>query len=128
MPDKAQQTVANCPPADRRMNLRKPLLVLRVRLDDGRKAFFGYAKNISKSGMFIASINPRSVGEQFDVEIALPAPLGLTFSCRCEVVWKRNYCKTSDLDPGMGLHFLDIAPQTAAAIDTWIAGSEASES
>ncbi|WP_429886474.1 PilZ domain-containing protein [Geoalkalibacter halelectricus] len=118
---KAQPIAEDWPPANRRKDLRKPLLVLRARLDDGRKAFFGYAKNISCSGMFIASVNPRQPGEQFEVELTLPAPLNLAVSCTCEVVWKRSFSRRSDLDPGMGLRFLDLPEDVAQAIDDWIA-------
>ena len=125
MPRKAQQTDAENQQGDRRRNLRKPLLVQRVRLDDGRRVFFGYAKNISQSGMFIATVNPRCRGEQFDVEMTLPAPLEMTLSCRCEVIWTRDFRKSSELEPGMGLRFLDLPEETMAKIETWIEADEA---
>lgn len=125
MPRKAQQTDAENQQGDRRRDLRKPLLVQRVRLDDGRKVFFGYAKNISQSGMFIATVNPRCQGEQFDVEMILPAPLEMPLSCRCEVTWTRDFRKSSGLEPGMGLRFLDLPEETAAKIEAWIEADEA---
>lgn len=124
MPNKAHQQLDPQSSADVRRNLRKPLLVLRARLDDGHKAFFGYAKNISRSGMFIASVSPRQPGEQFDVELTLPSPLSMTINCRCEVVWRRTYSRSSDLDPGMGMRFLDLADEVVDAIAAWIEGEE----
>lgn len=103
-----------------RKALRAPLIVLRVKLDDGRKSFFGYAKNISRSGLFIATVNPRDPGERFQVELTLPAPLGHNVQCACEVVWKRLYTKGSPYEPGMGLRFLELPEEMAAAIDSWI--------
>ncbi len=113
------QAVEDWPPANKRLHLRKPLMVLKAKLDDGRKPFFGYARNISRSGMFIASVNPRNPGEQFDIEANLP-PLGLTLVCRCEVVWKRTYAKKSTLEPGMGLRFLDLPEEVAEIISRWV--------
>ena len=77
--------------ADKRKNLRSPLLTLRVKLDDGSRVFFGYTQNISRSGMFISSINPKTPGEVFQVEIPLPSPISQTVQCSCEVVWNRHF-------------------------------------
>jgi len=107
-------------PSDHRKHLRSPLIVLRVKLDDGRKTFFGYAKNISRSGLFIASVNPKEPLERFPVELSLPAPIGRTVRCTCEVVWKRLYSKGDPKEPGMGLKFLDMPEEVAVAIDHWI--------
>ena len=107
------------PQADLRSNLRSPLLVLKVKLE-GEKAFFGYAKNISRSGMFIATVNPREPGSRFSVEIPLPAPLNRPVTCTCEVVWQRRFEKKSKHEPGMGLKFIDMPEEIAQAIDDWI--------
>lgn len=120
------QAMEDWPPADKRTDLRKPLMVLKAHLDDGRKVFFGYARNISRGGMFIASVNPRTPGEQFDLVADFP-PLGLTLSCRCEVVWKRTYSKKSTLEPGMGLRFLDLPEEVATALERWVEENSLSE-
>jgi hypothetical protein len=108
------------PQADKRKNLRSPLLTLRVRLDDGRKVFFGYTKNISRSGMFISSVNPKVPGEIYQVEIPLPAPISKTIECACEVVWCRHYDKKSPYEPGMGLKFVGLSSEVSTEIDRWI--------
>jgi uncharacterized protein (TIGR02266 family) len=108
---------------DRRKNLRAPMIVLRAKVEGDRKTFFGYAKNISRSGMFIGSINPQEPGSQFRVEFSLPDPLNLTIQCGCEVVWKRLWTDTTKHEPGMGLRFLDIPADTAEAIDAWISAT-----
>jgi hypothetical protein len=105
---------------DKRSRLRAPLLVLKVRLDDGGKVFFGYARNISRSGIFIASANPRTPGNRFQLEMALPAPTNLTFQVTCEVVWKREFSLKSRSEPGMGLKFLDLPGQVADRIGEWV--------
>lgn len=118
------KTSNNQPPAppsiDARKDLRAPLIVYRLRFDDGQRTFFGYSKNISRSGMFIATVSPREPGSRFEVEIPLPPPLGRTVRCTCEVVWSRQFERRASHEPGMGLRFLDLPEEDSAAIDAWI--------
>lgn len=106
--------------ANQRTSLRSPLLVLKVKVDDGRKCFFGYAKNISRSGMFIATANPKEPGSRFQVELPLPAPLNQIVRCTCEVVWQRQFTKKSPYEPGMGLKFIDMPEDSSETIDSWV--------
>ena len=105
---------------NKRKDLRSPILTLRVKLDDGQKVFFGYAKNISSSGMFIASINPKVPGQAYQVEIPLPEPIHKTIQCTCEVIWMRQFAKKSEFEPGMGLRFVDLPEEVADDIDRWV--------
>ena len=111
------------PQADKRKNLRSPLLILKVKLDDGDKVFFGYAKNISKSGLFIATVNPHEPGSRFRIEVPLPEPMGTSVQCEAEVVWKRHYTRGGPYEPGMGLRFIDLQAGVAELIDDWIKSS-----
>ena len=104
---------------DRRKSLRNHLLVLKVRGEEGKKAFFGYVKNVSKDGMFIASVNPRKVGEEFTVEFTLPRERDVV-RCRCVVVWSRPYHPKSRYEPGMGVRFLDLDESVRESIDEWV--------
>lgn len=111
---------------DLRRTLRVPLIVEKLPCGDGRKTFFGYARNISCGGLFIATVNPREPGEQFDLQVTLPAAAQLILRCRCEVVWKRHFVQGGKLEPGMGLRFLDLPAESAQALEAWldrIAGS-----
>ncbi len=105
---------------NRRKNLRNPLPVLRVKVDENRRVFFGYARNISKAGLFITTLNPREIGSRFPVELTLPEPIDQTVECTCEVVWNRNYTRNSDYDPGMGLKFTDLNDAVGEAIEAWV--------
>ncbi|WP_321371660.1 PilZ domain-containing protein [uncultured Desulfuromusa sp.] len=108
------------PKADSRKNLRSPLIIQKVHINSDRPAFFGYTKNISKSGMFIATTNPIQAGEQIDLEFPLPAPLKGTARCRCEVVWKRPHGTHLPFEPGMGVKFLDMPSDITERLDEWI--------
>ncbi|HEY5673231.1 MAG TPA: PilZ domain-containing protein [Malonomonas sp.] len=108
------------PPADQRANLRAPLIIQKILIGSERPVFFGYSKNISRSGMFIATANPIKVGDQIDLQIPLPAPLSMTVKCHCEVVWKRPNSRQLPFEPGMGLKFLNLPEEIAALLQRWI--------
>jgi len=108
------------PQADARKNLRKPIIIQKVHINTTRTAFFGYTKNISKSGMFIATTNPIEPGEHLELEFTLPAPLLGTVRCHCEVVWKRPMGSHLPNEPGMGIKFLDLDEDISQRIDDWI--------
>lgn len=122
MTERTNETPEPTKEPDKRRDLRTPLIVLKVKLDDGKKAFFGYAKNISRSGLFIATVNPKEPGSRFQVEIPLPPPIGRNVQCESEVVWKRNYTRGGPYEPGMGLRFLDMPEHLSDLIDLWVKG------
>ena len=110
-------------PADmteQRRTLRVPLIVEKLPCGDGRKTFFGYTRNLSPGGLFIATVSPRQPGEQFDLQVTLPASARFTLRCRFEVVWKRHFAQGGKAEPGMGLRFLDLPGETAEALDLWL--------
>jgi Tfp pilus assembly protein PilZ len=96
------------------------LIVEKIPCGDGQKSFFGYAKNISRSGLFISSVNPREPGEEFMIELTLPMKPRHMVRCRCEVIWKRHYQRKGTHEPGMGLKFLDITDIDGDKIDEWV--------
>lgn len=107
-------------PADSRQNFRSPLIVQKVLIDYQRPVFFGYSKNLSRSGLFVATTNPTKAGEQLDLEIPLPEELGGTIRCRCEVVWRRPLGSHLPFEPGMGLKFVDLPEELSKRIDDWV--------
>ena len=101
---------------------RAPLIVEKVPCGDNQKTFFGYAKNISRGGLFIATVKPREPGESFEIELTLPMKPRYTVRARCEVVWKRHYQRKDSNEPGMGLQFLDLREADGEKIDEWVTG------
>ena len=104
---------------------RFPLIVEKIPCGDGQKTLFGYAKNVSRGGLFISTVKPREPGEVFTIELTLPMPSRYTFRCRCEVVWKRHFVRKSSVEPGMGLRFLDISDADGDKIDEWVTAQTA---
>lgn len=92
--------------SERRKHLRKQILVLQVKGADKKGVFFGYAKTLGCGGMFIASVNPRKVGTEFEITFKLDGD-DRDFRCRCVVVWSREY-EPHGHEPGIGVKFLDL--------------------
>jgi uncharacterized protein (TIGR02266 family) len=105
--------------SERRKGLRKQLLVLSIKGKGGNGVFFGYAKTLSPGGMFISSVNPQKAGSEFEIAFRLPGD-ATEVRCRCAVVWCREYAPQSRYEPGMGIRFLDIAPEAKARIEEWV--------
>ncbi len=110
------------PEPEKRFNLRSQFLVLKVKGDDAGNVFFGYAKNISITGMFIASVNPKKTGEEFTIEFTLPKKKE-PIQCKCLVEWSMNYNPKSKFEPGMGVRFLDLDEEGRTAINDCIKNS-----
>ena len=92
---------------NKRRAMRAPLIIEKISCDDGHKTFFGYAKNVSRGGPFIATVKPREPGEEFQIEWTLPTKPKLTVRCRCVVIWKQHLQRGRANEPRMGLRFLD---------------------
>ncbi|NIR15447.1 MAG: pilus assembly protein PilZ [Desulfobacterales bacterium] len=105
---------------NRRKELRADLIVLDVRGEDEKGFFFGYAKNLSKAGMFISSVNPRKIGDKFSISFKLPFDEEVSVKCECRVVWAREYDPKSKESPGMGIKFLDLDYKIKKRIGEWI--------
>lgn len=105
--------------SNKRRYLRVPLLVTKVKVDQEGKVFFGYAKNISRVGIFIQTINPKNEGERFKIEFQLPRKGG-NISCMMEVVWKRSYQAHCEYEPGMGLKFIDLSEEMSDMLERWV--------
>lgn len=121
MKNEMKETGEQQKPPDRRRYLRDPIIVFKIMEDTRIQPLFGYAKNISRGGFFIASINPRKPGESFKIFFQIPGT-EIKLRCQCEVVWARKYSKTDKLEPGYGVRFIDIPDDIAEAIDGWVSG------
>ncbi len=105
--------------ANRRAYPRSPVVVREARCIAGMDVFFGYATNISRSGLFIATSKRRPVGDIYEVHFDLPGT-SHKIKCKVSVVWTRGYSKDTCRQPGIGLAFIDIPEDQAQTIDDWI--------
>lgn len=102
---------------NRRSDLRHLIIVLKVN-EASTDTLFGYAKCLSKCGMFIASVSPRPVGEEVDISFTNPAD-DTESVCKCRVIWRREYGDEGG-EPGMGIRFLNLDYEVSKRLDDWI--------
>ena len=104
---------------ERRRQLRVPLRVLRVSAQHQGEFFFGYASNISNTGVFIETSNPKPNGTRVKLKFSLPGLVAPTV-CVAEVVWTREFTGKGVESPGMGLRFLELQPEAAVLIREFV--------
>ena len=107
------------PGAERRVHTRSHVLVTRAKIGDERKYFFGYARDVSRSGVFVKIAIPKNPGEEFQVEFTLPGA-DFTIKCRAQVMWSRGVSDTDIKEPGMGMRFIDLDPLIQDKIEEWV--------
>ena len=105
---------------NKRRAVRAPLIVEKIPCGDGYKTLFGYAKNVSRGGLFISTVKPREPGEKFLIELTLPTKPPCKIRCQCQVVWKHLFKRKDQQEPGMGLRFLDLADSGGDRIEAWV--------
>ncbi len=108
-------------PPDKRRYLREPIIVFKVTEDTKLQPLFGYARDISRGGFFVASINPREPGDRYNISFQIPNT-DIKVRCQCEIVWSRRYSNSGKIEPGYGVRFTDIDEDIAVAIDNWVSG------
>lgn len=106
---------------NKRRAVRSSLIVEKIPCGDGYKTLFGYAKNVSCGGLFIATVAPREPGEKFLIELSLPTKPRHKVRCQCQVVWKHHFKSNDKNEPGMGLRFIDLADDDGVKIEAWVA-------
>ncbi len=106
--------------ANRRAYPRSPVVVRQAKMRDGREVFFGYASNISTSGLFVSSPKPRKPDEVFDIEFTLPGVLDKRFSCKCRVVWSRSYKSEAPYPAGFGVEFIGLSEEDRKYLKSWV--------
>ena len=105
---------------NKRRAVRAPLIVQKIPCGDGYKTLFGYAKNVSRGGLFISTVKPHEPGEKFLIELILPTKPPCKIRCQCQVVWKHLFKRKDQQEPGMGLRFLDLAEGDGDRIEAWV--------
>ena len=112
--------------ADRRVYPRSPVVVREARCICGMEVFFGYAQNISRSGLFIGTPKHRAPGSVYEIQFRLPGVEG-EFRCKAKVVWTRRFQADPRLSPGFGLTFVDLPTEEADRIGEWVDGHLSAE-
>lgn len=99
---------------------RVPLTV-QVGMRGANSVYLGASKNISDGGLFVATTDPRPVGDHFPVEFMLPND-ARPVNCVVEVMWIRRNDGTLRAGEmaGMGLKFLALDTKDQKRVATFI--------
>ncbi len=111
---------------ERRKELRVYLRVFKMKVETSKDVFFGYAKNISASGLFVPTVNPKNVGERFRLKFRLPGS-EREIIVLAEVVWNRSYSDSDEFEPGMGIRFVEISDEDAESIRQFVNSDSSKE-
>lgn len=109
---------------DRRRWQRVPVH-LWAEASDGDATYFNQAADLSAGGVFFSAPIPLPVGTVVNLKLDVPAPTGgeETLEVRGVVVNAK-----SDDDPGMGVRFMDLTPESQKVIEAALAALEAAAS
>jgi uncharacterized protein (TIGR02266 family) len=109
--DEHPSSVANfVEPGPESIRVRKARVRLELSVHAGsRHGFYqGFSDGLSAGGIFVATYVIRPVGEKLDFSIQLQDSSD-PITGVCEVRWLREYAEQSEVDPGMGLRFLELS-------------------
>jgi uncharacterized protein (TIGR02266 family) len=106
-------------PSQRREHSRVAV-ELDVSLGSDHNFYAGFAENVSAGGLFIATHMLQPVGERIEFRVNLPGASNVVRGLG-EVRWVRDYCESSNVPPGMGLRFINLAPGSEELIAEFLA-------
>lgn len=116
-PDETNPTEA--PQPEKRRHLRIPLRVIRVESKLRGEVFFGHATNLSKTGLYIQTTNPKPMGYELKIRFELPEGKGKV-EATVEVVWKEEFTGRKGSEPGMGLKFVELSTESEELIHQFV--------
>ena len=96
---------------------------LDVTMSSEHNFYAGFAENLSSTGLFIATHVLKPAGEKLELSVNLPGRDG-PIRCLGEVRWVREYSERSNVPPGLGIRFIDVAEADVAAIEEFLKNRE----
>jgi len=103
----------------------EPRVKLEIAIDFSSDSNFytGFATDISQGGIFIATVDGPGIGREVDLQFSLPE--GHELRVQGTVRWVReSNDRTPEIFPGVGVQFLNLSPEIAAAIRRFVAMRE----
>ena len=105
-----------------RNGMRIPIQT-QVDLSSDSNVFTGFSTNLSEGGVFVATVNLLPVGTPVDLTLTLPGKTRITV--KGEVRWTREIDdRVPEVFPGVGVRFLDLAPEASEALHRFVAERE----
>lgn len=102
---------------------RRLALMTRVTQHSGLTTYWR-SENVSEGGIFVRAAPTLPPGSEIEIGFFLPT-IDTEVRCHARVTW-RNDANTPDFDPhrpyGMGMEFMDLAPELRDMIRRYVAG------
>ena len=100
-------------------------LEVKVDLESDHNFYTGLTQNISSGGVFIATSAIRKIGDRITLKFSLPGT-NETLAVETEVRWIRenSALMRAHGDTGMGVRFINLAPEAKEAIDAFVQSRE----
>jgi uncharacterized protein (TIGR02266 family) len=125
--DEQPSSIANfVEPGPESVRLKRARVRLELSVHTGsRHGFYqGLTDALSATGIFVATHVTKPVGEQLEFSLRLQHS-SEPITGVCEVRWLREYTEQSDLDPGMGLRFVELSAGGPERIQKFLEQEEA---
>lgn len=109
-------------PTERRQSRRVPLTA-EVELDSDTNIYTGFTTDVSKGGLFVATVQYLPIGQE--VELRLTLPSGKQIHANGVVRWTREVNdKVPEIFPGLGIEFVDLPPESVSALEAFVGTRE----
>lgn len=112
---------------DGRARRESPRILIEVAVDwrSEHNFYTGLTQNISEGGLFVATNQLKPIGSRIQVRFSLPG-IATPIAVETEVRWVREATALKKIEggQGMGLRFLDLPPEAAAAVRSFLRGRE----
>jgi uncharacterized protein (TIGR02266 family) len=96
-------------------------LEVKVDLESDHNFYTGLTQNISAGGLFIATHHLRRIGDHITLKFQIPGT-DQAIAVDTEVRWIRENTSLQRVDgaTGMGVRFINLSPEAANAIQTFL--------
>lgn len=111
-------------PANRRQAPRAQLdYDVEVDIEGENVPYTGLLKDISEGGVFLTTDERHAIGDRLHIRFSFPTieePINVNVVVR----WVRDAYSEGGMLPGVGVQFVDMAPEVTAAINQFIRDKE----
>jgi uncharacterized protein (TIGR02266 family) len=110
-------------PSDPRRSVQRRAIEADIGFQSDTNFFTGFSEDISAGGIFVATFDTKPLGSKMLINFTLPD--GHLVSTDGVVRWVREYNDTTpDVEPGMGVQFVDLNQHDQLAINDFITQRE----
>lgn len=114
------------PRSNKRSEPRSQTQAFKVRVIGDCQRIYGYARDISLSGMQVRTFSlcssfPKTVGDQVRIGFRLP-DMDTEIECRAGVIWNAGPPEGPDTITLQGVRFIDLPSSDQSKIDEWMKG------